>query len=108
MTSKRRVDRRSQNPELRNIDHDKHNEARLPDGRTTASGTTRLALCRFRWSFTDVKVMGRIGLDLLAHPVAFLPTAQTVPSRISISITSSGRGGGPYNTLPVAASNAPS
>src|SRR6185436_11676826 len=105
---KRCVDGRSQNPELRNIDHYQHDQARLPDGRAAASRTTRGALCRFTWCFADMKVVRGIGLHRLAHPDAFLPTAQTAPSRSSISITSSGRGGGPYNTLPVAASKAPS
>lgn len=76
------IDRRSQYPELSNIDHDEHDQPRLPHSR--AAGLRSLL------PFNGFE----IGVHF-SYVEAFLPLAQIAPSRTSTSITSSARGGGP-------------
>lgn len=88
MTSQRRVDRGGKDPKLRDIDHHEHDQTRLPNR----------GLSRFGAAVRDRRRILRKCLH--RQPLSFgvealLPVAHTWPSRISTSMVSNARGGGP-------------
>lgn len=78
MTRECGINCRGKDPELRNIDHDEHDQSCLP--------YCRLACFRL-W-------LRQLSIRLFVFEL-LLPTAQTCPSRVSTSMVSNGRGGGP-------------
>ena len=88
MTSKRGLDRRREDPKLGNINHDEHDQPRLPYGGLSGFRAAVPVSRRFLWK-------GFHNQPSSFGAEALLPVAQTCPSRISTAMTSKARGGGP-------------